>query len=212
MSYQTETLKKWQKWLLIIQRELEDLLISRSMFNRYIEIAKGNPRIHEPSDFHDWTKTNYVSYVASTIRRQLDLDDDVISIHRLLEQIKQNPNLFTKDWHRSLYPKLGSAQADANFKEFAGLEDHIDPRIVEEDINKLLKLGENIKKFATRRIAHSSKKPINTVTMEAVDIFIDELNKIAGKYILLFTGIQFDSLEPVFQYDWDVIFKEKWIP
>ncbi|MCH8821765.1 hypothetical protein IID23_04585 [Patescibacteria group bacterium] len=212
MSYQTETLKKWQEWLLKIQQELEELLLSRRMFNRYIEIVVGNPKIHEPSDFHDWTKTNYVSYAASTIRRQLDFDDkDVISIGRLLEQIKKSPNLLTKDWNRNHYPVRGPNIADANFKEFAGSGDHIDPKIIEEDINKLLKLGENIEKFATRRIAHSSKKPIRKVTMTDLNIFIDELDRILSKYILLFTGSQFDSSEPILQYDWDSIFKEKWI-
>jgi len=48
-------------------------------------------------------------------------------------------------------------------------------------------------------------------TFNEVDSFIETLEAITKKYILLFTASGYVELLPTWQYDWDIIFKTKWI-
>ena len=81
-----------------------------------------------------------------------------------------------------------------------------------DDINKLNSLGNHIEKYATRRLAHNSKKPIQyDPTYADLTKFINEFEQIIKKYILLFTASAYESLLPVWQYDWAEIFTKAWI-
>ena len=57
------------------------------------------------------------------IRRQLDTDSEVVSLQRLLRELKDSPTLLTKKWYRTLYSDLddrlpipASAFADGDFE------------------------------------------------------------------------------------------------
>lgn len=209
--------KKWLEWIEQIKDDTEALLINKAIHERYLEIVKANPEIQSPSDFHEWTVRNYGSFMVMAIRRQLDTDSDVVSLRRLLEELKDNPALLTKKWFRSLYSDLdgklpvpGEAFADGDFKQHAGQLEHFDPKIAEEDLAKLEELGKNITKFANKKIAHNTKVQV-AVTLNEINTFIEEFEHIVKKYILLFTAAGYDSLTPVWQYDWEEVFTKVWI-
>ena len=205
-------LKKWLDWIEKIQENAHDLLMDQHLFQEYSEIIRKNPAIQRPSDFHDWVRKNYASSVALHIRRQLDMDSDSISIKRLLTEIQNDPQILTKEWHRSLYKTLGPSYADKDFEDIAGQGEFFDPNIAKEDIEKLDTLGEHIEKYATRRLAHNSNRPIQTdPTYNDLTNFINEFEQIMKKYILLLTASGYESLLPVWQYDWAEIFTKPWI-
>lgn len=208
---------KWLKWIDVIHKDTESVLLNKGIHGRYLEIVKENIAIQSPSDFHEWTIRNYGSYVVMAIRRQLDVDDDVISLKRLLTEIKDSPQLLTKQWFRSLYSNIDNnlpipieSFADGDFEAHAGSMEHFDPAIAEADLLKLETLGKSITHYANKQIAHRTKVK-TSVTFSEINAFLEEFENIVKKYILLFTASGYTSLTPVFQYDWETIFTKVWI-
>ena len=217
MKNVNEKLLKWISWVGEIRKDTEDMLLNKDIYDQYLEMVKTNKKIQSPSDFHVWTSRNYGSYVVMAIRRQLDNDKDVISLKRLLIELKDSPQTLTKQWFRSLYQNASEktllpleAFADSDFKTHAGNIEYFDPLIAEADLSKLEVLGKSITRYANKQIAHRTK--IKTkLTFKQINKFLIEFEDIVIRYILLFTASGYTSLTPVFQYDWLNIFTLVWI-
>ena len=96
-------LDKWNKWVGLIHEDAEKLLVNREIYKRYLEIVKKNKEIQSPSDFHVWVRENYVASVVTAIRRQLDTRKDVISLMRLLIEIKNHNQILSRDWYKNTH-------------------------------------------------------------------------------------------------------------
>jgi hypothetical protein len=208
---------KWLRWIEKIKGETQTLLINKAVHEKYLDIVKANPEIQSPSDFHEWTIRNYGSFMIMAVRRQLDTDSDVISLKRLLEELRDNSTLLTKEWFRTFYEGMAdnlpippSGFADADFESNAGTFDYFDPEIAEVDLAKLDKLGKNIRKFANKKIAHNTSVEV-IVTFNEINAFVEEFEIVVKKYILLFTASAYSSLTPTWQDDWEEIFTKPWI-
>lgn len=208
---------KWIKWVEEIRKDTESILINQEIHRQYLDILKSNKEIQSPSDFHEWTIRNYGSYVVMAIRRQLDNDSDVISLKRLLIELKQTPQLITKQWFRTLYIKptnnillFTEAYADSDFEAYAGHKNYFDPLIAESDLKKLETLGKIITRYANKQIAHRTNIKV-TITFSEINNFLKEFESIVTKYVLLFTASSYVSLTPIYQYDWELIFTKAWI-
>ena len=194
LSTQDLKFTKWIKWVDVIHKDTESILLNKDIHSRYLEIVKANIDIQSPSDFHEWSIRNYGSYVVMAIRRQLDSDNDVISLKRLLTELKDSPQLLTKKWFRSLYSSSDNnlpipieSFADGDFESHAGSMEHFDPAIAEADLLKLETLGKTITHYANKQIAHRTKVK-TSVTFSEINAFLEEFENILKKYILLFTA------------------------
>jgi len=217
MAKKDKKLIEWIKWMNIIHKDTESILINKDIHSRYLEIIKANKDIQSPSDFHEWTIRNYGSYVVMAIRRQLDSDNDVISLKRLLIELVKSPQFLTKHWFRSLYssptnnlPIPMESFADGDFENYAGNMEHFDPAFAEADLTKLETLGKSITRYVNKQIAHRTKVEA-TLTFSEINQFLDEFETIVKKYILLFTASGYVTLTPTCQYDWETIFTKAWI-
>jgi hypothetical protein len=207
-------LDEWIRWVDRIETDLIHLLGSRQIYKRYIEIVQANDKVRRQGTiFHDWVIHNYVTYVAMSIRRQLDENGDVISLAKLIREIKVNPENVTKEWHRTLYTNSLAIEhgiPDSTFEHCAGKGESFDSRIAEADLQDLLKLSQNIRKLANREVAHRSKNKSPTkVTFQEVDDCINKLKELARKYILLFTAAS-NEMEPAILDNWESIFNRPW--
>jgi hypothetical protein len=217
MSNENEKLLKWIKWIEVIRKDTESILLNKDIHSRYLEIVKANREIQSPSDFHEWTIRNYGSYVVMAIRRQLDNDSDVISLKRLLTELKESPQSLTKAWFRTLYKDTSNngpipieAFADGDFESHAGTLEYFAPAIAGADLAKLKTLGKAITRYANKQVAHRTKVKAS-LTFSEINKFLEEIESIVKKYILLLTASGYTSLTPVFQYDWETIFTKVWI-
>lgn len=209
-------LKELLEWIDVIKNFSIDLLDNREMYRRYIEIIKNNPEIQNPFDYHKWTLRNYGDAVAMRIRSQLS--GEGITLMGLLLQIKKHPEAITRTWHSTLYEPLQLAEglninfAGADFDKFAGKGAHFDSSIAEKDIEALHKLGDNIKLYVDKRLAHFvAKAKVTDIKYADLDKFIDEFEAIAIRYICLLTGGGYSQLAPIPQYDSEAIFTKPWI-
>jgi hypothetical protein len=205
----------WQKWSERIGQDVIHLLGHRKIYKSYAELLDLNPDVVKNGGlFHQWINETYITSVAMGIRRQLDTDKDVISLLKLIRDIKNNPNDLTRDWHISLYKSnldddIKNAIANETFTKHAGAGNIIDIKILEEDEKKLLQLADKITLYADRAIAHRSKSAIPQVTYGEVEQCIDALRDIAQRYILIFTA-GYNLMEPEIIDYWESIFSMPW--
>lgn len=214
----TSKTELWTQQIQKITEELENLLMHRQIYRHYGEIVNSNKSIgSEGAIFHNWIKTNYVTFVSMSIRRQMDMGADVVSLVKLINAIRQNPAEITRDWYRSLYTNepltgngIAAGMADQFFNETAGNGDTFDPAIAQRDLATLTEIGKDVKLLATRTIAHNIDEEVPKLTFDQADQCIDKFREITSKYILLLTAAGND-LEPVIADDWQNVFTKVWI-
>ena len=205
---------KWSKWLDVIYREIKSLSVNRNIFWEVQEIIKNNPKIQKPSSFYEFLGSVYVHSALMGVRRQVKADKQSISFARLLEEICNTPEVLSRPRFVALY--RGSAvqhSADRGFDKFAGRGgSHVDPHLVNADLQALKGKARECEKYADRRVAHFDKRAMKNVPVfRDLDDCIDFLEELLKKYYLLFQAVSLLSILPVWQYDWKAIFREPWL-
>ena len=92
------------------------------------------------------------------------------------------------------FERLGQ---EAFTKRFAGeVGDHIDPKIVQQDLAELKAAAGTVEKYTDRNIAHADREGTKAMaTFGDIDKTIDVLGAIFRKYALLFTAASYVFLD-----------------
>jgi hypothetical protein len=212
-------INRWLGWIDQIKNDVTDILSNQEIFEEYRGIVGENKEVQTPADFHIWVIRNYSAYIAMAIRRQLETGNDVVSLKKLLVDIKKHCSSLTKEWHRGLgyhdwhpsMPGSGESQADQDFKNLAGNLDYIDPNLVEKDIKGLTELGKRAYEYADKVVAHNIGMASLPPTFDEMRKVVEEIEVMTRKYYLLFTGGHYSSLQLDYEYNWKVIFTKPWI-
>ena len=208
-------LSKWIRWLKIIKGEVQDLVIAKDTFQKVQKLIENNPLLHQSSPFYRHLSSTYVSHVVIGLRRQLKSGDQSISMSRLFEEMIETPEILTRAYFVKLYEdSVVEDFADKDFNKFADPSArHIDPSLVEADLARLRAASRRCEDFADKRVAHRDKKPPKELpTYNDVHACIDLLNGLYSRYYLLFHACSMDTLLPVYQGDWEAVFRVPWIP
>ena len=114
----------------------------------------------------------------------------------------------------ALYERDAQFEANHDFTEFAqGNAEHIDPNKVQQDLDKLKKLGREVEPFANKRIAHYDKQLVENVpSFGELDACIDFLAELTEKYWLLFKAETIEMLVMPIVDCWEEILRQPWIP
>lgn len=217
MKEQKDKITSWLEWQEKIMQDMIRLHGSRQIYKNYVGILDQNPAIAtEGVVFHNWIVDNWITFTAMTIRRQADKNpkyDDTISLAKLIEDIAANPEVLTREYHISLYEKpdddFWKGMASNSFTEHAGSGEFFDPEIANADLKKLDAVSLKVRQLATRSIAHSSTKPMPTITFDEVHACIDTFRELLQRYVLLLTA-GWNLVDPVMD-DWQEIFTRPWI-
>lgn len=206
---------KWNKCFDVIYREITSLSVNRNIFWEVQEIINNNPKIQKASSFYEFLGSVYVHSALMGVRRQIKIGKDSISFARLLKEICDTPEVLSRTRFVALY--RGSTvqhSADGDFDKFAGKGgSHVDPRLVNADLQALKGKAKKCEKYADRRVAHFDKRAMKNIPVfRDLDDCIDFLEGLVKKYYLLFRGASLLSVLPVWQYDWKAIFRERWLP
>ncbi len=212
-----DKLKKWLKWLKVIEKDIQELRIKQNIFWEVQDIIKNNSDLDKPSSFYNFLGDTYVAYICIGIRRQAKVDQNSISFTRLLTEIIEDPEILSRDFYVGLY-KGSSVEEDANdhfdkyfFKNGETKKDYISTELVEADLVAFQEAVIKIEGFADRRIAHHDKRePKEIPKFKEVDECLQIMDELYTKYHLFFYA-QDQSLMPVYQYNWKEIFEVPWI-
>jgi len=206
---------KWRRWIRDLEDPIQDLVISRKLYEDLGEIVKANAAARVPADFHVWLAKNYAVSIAVGVRRLLDEDADSLSVARLLTDIRAHNKSITRRSHRHWMRRAPVEVSDAHFDELAGSGSAFLPKHEPAaDLSRLKKAGAATIDMVNKRIAHMDidgrtrrrRLPRFKDTYAA----IDEIEAVYLKYRALLTGKSSDSLLPVWVYDWTSIFEHPW--
>ena len=207
---------KWDGWLDTIYKEVVSLVEYQQIFGKVQNIIKANPEIQEPNPFYRFLANTYGDSSIMGVRRQIKPHRDSISLVGLLEEIIRNLSVLSRKRFVELYRADMQSEANCIFdKRFAGTcADHIDPNIVQKDLNELRAHGAKMEAYADKRLAHRDKKQPAVPTFGELDPCIDCLKKLTTKYSLLLKAEDLtDCFVPPFilEVDIEVIFSVPWI-
>ncbi|MCG7852712.1 MAG: hypothetical protein MIO92_09335 [Methanosarcinaceae archaeon] len=209
--------EKWQAMLKRIIEALSDLRVNHYIFNGFMEIVESNPDLPDNNLFIVWAWKNYLFAAAMGVRRQLSSKYDDVSLVNLLEDIKKEPAVLSRQRYTSLFKGTGfendSHYVNNCFDEIVGKgKDFIDPTEVDSDIKSLNETAESLKVYATKTLAHAGNdaESIKTLpTIKDLDDSIDLFEKTLNKYYALLNagGIE---LPKVAQVPWKEVFLKPW--
>jgi hypothetical protein len=216
MSNQTNDLYlKWSKWIDVLDTEILNLHTQRHIFQEVQNILRANPKMQSPDDFNFWLAVWYASAMSVAVRKQADNDKDSISYQRLLEGIKANPTVISRErFKKNFVNGWNYSEADANegFDQLIGSgRQYIDPTIVDREINELGTKTDKLSHYVNKRIAHHDKKDFTAIPrFSDLHEAIDYLGTLHKKYYMVFRCFSTDLLT-VWQYDWKSVFLYPWI-
>ena len=208
---------KWDGWLDTIYQEVVSLVEHQQIFGEVQDIIKANPEIQEPNEFYRFLEDTYSAFSVMGVRRQIKPHKDSISLVGLLTEIIENPSVLSRKRFVELYRADMQSGASRIFDEqFSGsCTNHIDPAIVQQDLDELKAHVDKVEPYADKRLAHRDKKEPKIVpTFGELDPPIDCLKKLVIKYHFLFKAKDLENcFVPPFipEVDMEVIFSVPWI-
>ncbi|MCE2399553.1 hypothetical protein J4G08_01560 [Candidatus Poribacteria bacterium] len=219
--------EKWKRWLADeIHWEIEELVTNKHIFWEIQKMIDDNPNIQEPCSFNWFIGQIYSDYGVIAVRRQIKSDRQSISFVRLLKEMIMDPGVLSRERFVNMY-RIGMKNIEESKTEYIGNKtfdrhfsggctnyNHIDPIMVQQDLDELKKHSCKLEDFADKRVAHYDKKAPKTIpTFNDLDACIDWLEKLTIKYTLLFEGKDLgENLVIEFLEDyWEEIFSQPWI-
>jgi hypothetical protein len=217
-----DRLGRMTEWVKTIEAEVGDVLLQHHIFWQVQDIILNNPQLtNARSHFFEWMGDVFVASAAAAVRRQVDNDDDSVCLRRLLRETRDYAQIVTRSFYLSLCVAPGSEAFlkelnDQAFDEWAGAGGpHLDPSIVERDLNLLLDTCKTIQHYATKRVAHYAKggvTPNMMPTFQDLDNAYKVIESLTQRYHLMFTGVWIGNVQPTIVYPWTDVFTLPWIP
>lgn len=135
-----QKLEKWIAWLDRINPEVYYLLENRKVF-RFLVKEHNTGRMADPR-LWSFIKSNYQGNMTMCITRQVDMDNQAISLLALLKDLLSNAGMITRKWFIDNYD---SAAGESIFDQLFGEKDTVDTDKLAEDIKGLKGSSEAIK-------------------------------------------------------------------
>ncbi len=211
-----ELRKKWKEWIDKIGHDLGDLLISQDILKEVSQIVASNKRIQSSPFFFTWIQNNYVDSIVVGLGRLNDHDNRTISLHNLIKEIVLNPEVITRDYFVSRYPKWMQDAGIANndFNKFADEDEQFlsKDRLL-TDLKLLDDETKQIKVFRDQWVAHFDKiRAIEQLPkFKDVEHALELLDNIFCQYYMLVDGAGMSTAKPSLNFDWKEVLRHPWI-
>jgi len=202
--------RKWKRWLEDhIRPEIEYLLRLKAIYKTLGKIFTNSKRYPQRSTFYWYLGVTYSTSIVAGIYRLIDNRNDVISLLRLLNGIKQNPELISRRAYTRLNLKNESdftracekRRLNEEFTEWAGSGEYIDSEIVTKDLQRINEVSKPLVKFRHKYIGHHAYNQKSwkgkIPTYRDVHKCIDELTKIFRRYYLLITHCNWNLTDKI---------------
>ena len=87
-------------WLEVIKDDVPDLMLDHHVFWEVQAILKANPKVTKASGlFIQWMASSFVQSAAVGVRRQAKGGDDSVSLKRVLDEVRQYPELISRQFY-----------------------------------------------------------------------------------------------------------------
>jgi hypothetical protein len=210
-----ERFERWGKWIIEIYEELEQSLVNGYIRRGVRKIIDANPRIQRPSAFYDSLARVYGDFGAMAVRRQVNANLQSVSLARLLKEIIGCPHVLSRERFVRLYPPELEDNAHGAFGYLVGPNaNHIDPTVIQAELDNLREKTREIKQYTNKRVAHhDEKEPTNIPMFQEIDDALSLICEVGRKYLFLLRKKDYQFQESTDkENDWKAIFREPWIP
>lgn len=209
-----------EKWLAVfkkIENALFDLRADQVVFRGFMEIVESNPALPDNNLFIVWAWRNYLFTAAIAIRRQISIDSRDVSLANLLEDIKKEPHILSRQRYASLFKGTGFendfAYINQGFDSVVGEgKNFLDQTEIAKDVDNLRTVAESLRVYANKTLAHADKnaESIQTLpTIKDLNDSMDLIEKIFKKYYFILTASNIE-FPRVAQVPWKEIFLKPW--
>jgi hypothetical protein len=205
-------------WIEIIKKDVEGLVLDQYIFYELQKIVRENPRFAEsPGLFTRWMASGFAQASAVGIRRQARYDKrypDNISLLRFLNEVKDNPDLITRQYYLELYKAKNAPViiGENDFNTLAGAgNDQLPPARIDKHIDELKSAADAVAIYVNRRIAHHDERVATIPTFGDLSAALATMEKLVLLYVRLLKGDATMQLLPTFSYDWTSIFRFAWL-
>ena len=147
-------------WLEAIRTDVQDLALDHHVFWEIQAIIKANPKFASASNLvNQWMASSFVKSAAVGVRRHVKTGDDSISLKRLLTEVKQHPELVSREFYLAFFADglewLRETNGNEYFDSLSGAGgQHIMPDVVEKQLLQLEAAANSIEHYVDRRVAH----------------------------------------------------------
>lgn len=204
--------------------EITDLHVQNRVFWQALRKVERHPKIDPRNSFVDWMVKAYVSDMTTRIRRILDGRRDVVSFLKLLEKVKSQDYLRSRQRHLNLYGNAPGHWAASLFDGLLarsevptpGSQTHLPSDVVAQDFKRLKAATKRLLIYANNFITHTNwdvhvnLMPIQAPTFDETKQVINLLDSRFRFYRLLLEAASGSTLMPTWQYPWERIFNEPW--
>jgi hypothetical protein len=200
-----------------IHDQVRDLKVSQYVFWEVQDIISKNDNLRKPSTFYGWMGKMYASSMSASVRRLVDQRRGALSLVRLLEEVKANLSLFSREEYknRCTNPNVPADYIEGDYDKLVGKGNRLpDPAAIAKDISSLKEKTEILKKFVDENIAHAKleeRKDQDIPKFQDLDDAIEFVEQLVKRYLHLFRGVGMSTLLPTWTYDWKEIFRYPWI-
>jgi hypothetical protein len=220
VAYREETLKKWRDWAARIKDDVLQLFWRREIWQGLVE-QLDKRKIEDSGYFKVAWVRMYVESLAAAVRRHADIDDDSVSLARLMDDLGNQAPVFTRDLFMSevwdmdrvehdeeLQREVWRRHGHESFDRWAGPGGtHIDAAKMWADLEKFRKTTEGVVHYVNRSVAHLDRRGVErTLTFGELDAALESLKELFGEYYALVTATGL-VLDPVMQGDWKAPFR-----
>jgi len=191
-AFDDQTYEKWVDWLEHgIVTEITALHHSRQVWRGFTDMVQKAKPGASGTVVGAYTGS-YIAEQAIAVRRQTEIDTDVVSIARLIDEIRRFPGVTRARW-TGLWPigesgdpflaEMTRQVAEGSFDEVAGVgAANFPPASAQADLEKLSRAAAPIAKYANRVIAHTDKRGPGAVpTVGELDAAIDAFGEGFGE-------------------------------
>ncbi len=223
-EFASPTVRRWCEDIETIGDALTQLQLSRQVYTELGKVIAKNSRLQAGNTLLERIFRWYVDHTLMAIRRDVDRRRDVVSLNKLLDNIRQNSSELTVDKFRLLHTGRQERPTEELFSQwiddmYSSLSDisgtRLDRAKVQSDIDALAVATDRLETMASESVAHRKRMTSKTsqpdpLYMKDVHSAVDIVERITQKYMAFLTGASFLTFMPVDQTDWPSIFTFPW--
>jgi hypothetical protein len=193
---------KWETWIDDIQRDVWKLIDYRRWNAVFERVVNANPRLHRGQTIPDYFRDIYTDYAVLAVRRLVRRDKNSITLTALLDDLRDNHQMLSRNWYRALYKRplpggyvyddeTAFQLADETFVDFTDETGNVVSKsMIKADIANIEETICPIIHFSDRIKAHKDKRGVDQLPPYAdLDAAVELLVQCVGKYAVLLTGM-----------------------
>lgn len=215
-SRDPDRLENWRNWLDDdLFDQIHEIVLQTEVLRSWNEIVDVAPtEAKTDGTFHWWVARNYVVALAVGVRRVVtDRYPGTRSLRNLLVDIQEHTDELTEDWWMSRWWPTDVSRDEAYAEIFSKLssgKDHVDPEVLQLDLDRLDSVGVAVKDYVDKNLAHldPDRREHPSITIGDVHEAVDVAYTIFHRWYQLIADVSLGYRIPT---QWEHTFAVPWV-